>query len=296
MKTTKRLWPFLLADNKLAEKYLEKQAEKGLILQSIFPWGLWATYRCEAPQKRKYCIDGFKGNLDEHGRYLRMANDAGWSYVTDLPGYIFFVSKEGEQPTPTQTDWREEYLQIRKGLWSMDMPMGIVASVLLILLGAFLHWIGFEEGLPLEWKTIHSEIIFIFFLMGFARAIWFYIKSEVALRRNEPMALSSAKSAMIWGYTREFVGIVWVFGLWYNCITILLENLQADDPIVFTSTAVLSLVTVVFLVIMSKLMETDDLGRKRVKQDTKSKIILGLGIGTLAVAFTFWSIVLFSSI
>lgn len=287
MKTKRMLWPFVLADNRLAEVYLQQQAAKGLILDHFGLWGFVASYRIEEPQHRLFCVDGFKGNKEEQGRYLRMAKDAGWKYVAELPGHIFFISEEGENPVPTQTDWREEYLQIRKSLWSTEMPVGIVLIVFLVLLIA-LDPTGF---LPLILKTPQALCAYIFGTIGFVKAVSFYVKSSLALRRDKPLSKGNWKNAMFLGYTRAVTGIA-TFVLMIVNGTIKAVNLPGEGIWSKETGLYIALIgTAVFIFSGVRSKDTDDLGRtvmhtdkesKRLKKIGKTLIIVGLIIVFLA--------------
>ncbi len=273
MKTTKRLWPFVLADNKLAEEYLEKQASKGLVLESFDLWGFVASYRKELPQKRAFCIDGFKGDKDEQGRYIRMAKDAGWQYVTEQPGHLFFISNEEETPIPTQTDWREEYAQIRKSLWSFDMPVGI------ILIGFLALCLAVDpEIFPLMVKeSIQVFCIYLFGTISFVKALLFYIKSSLALRKDMPMKSDNWKQAFFWGYIRAVTGIAAFGFMIYNGIINTAEDISSGN---FGETASLYMVILgaaLFIITGTRSKSTDDLGRTVRYTDEKSKELGQLG-------------------
>lgn len=296
MKHVKRIWPFVLADNKLAEEYLKQQAAKGLLLEGIGNYGFFATYRCVEPQKREFCIDGFKGKKEEIERYVRLAKDAGWDYVTEQPGHIFFVNQEGTNPVPMQTDWREEYLQIRKGLWSQDLPLGIFLGVMIGLIITLFGGIGYEEGLPMDWRSLYGYAIFIFIFIGFIKALWFYVKSEIALRRDEPMKLGRMKQAKLWGYGRAITGVIWVPGVVCNGGIVLWEQMQTGINVHSFATAALITCTILFIVIGIRLTKTDELGRKVFKSDEESKRLLHLSIALLVGSFVFFTITSFSGI
>lgn len=211
-KTVKKLWPFMWADYKTAESYLERMASKGLMLKSLenfvyAGFGYLAVYEKTKPQKRKFCIDGFKGSLEEAERYITMAEDAGWEGITADYGILVFASKEGESPVPMQTDWHNEYRQIRKSFWKFDIPLGICT----LLIFAFFAKI---ESLPGE--TFFSEFnialvyiiaFFIFSLAGLLRAVTFYIRSEIAIRRDVPLNPVGEKRARLWGSLHSLTGI-----------------------------------------------------------------------------------------
>jgi len=287
MKTTRRLWPFVLADNKLAEEYLEQQAANGFILNGFSAWGFMASYRIEEPQKRAFCIDGFKGNRDEQGRYIRMAKDAGWNYAAELPGHIFFISEEGQTPIPTQTDWREEYMQIRKSLWSLEMPVGIILIAFFILMAA-LDPTGFLLTIL---KSPQVLCIYIFGTIGFVKAVLFYVKSTLAVRRDVPMTKGNWKAAMFWGYVRALAGIA-------ACVLIIvngvINNVNLPDEGIWskdTGFCVALLGTGIFIFSGVRSKDIDDLGRvvthtdkesKRLKKIGKTIIIVGMIIVFLA--------------
>lgn len=287
MKHVNRIWPFVLADNKLAEEYLEKQAAKGLILDGFGGWGFIASYRVEKPQQRTFCIDGFKGNWDEQGHYLRMAKDAGWKYAAELPGHIFFISEEGQTPIPTQTDFKEEYLQIRKSLWSLEMPVGIVLLAFFILMAA-LDPTGFLLTIV---ESPQILCAYIFGTIGFVKALLFYVKSSLAIRRNIPISEGNWKAAMFWGYIRALTGLasftLMIVNGFNTAVNLPEEGIWSKT----TGLYVAILGTIIFIYSGVRSKGIDDLGRtvthtdedsKRLKKVGKALIIVGMIIIFLA--------------
>lgn len=272
MKTTKRLWPFVLADNKLAAEYLEKQAAKGLVLEKFELWGFVASYKKEEPQIRSFCVDGFVGDKEEQGRYIRMAKDAGWQYVAEQPGHLFFISKENETPIPTQTDWREEYLQIRKSLWTTEMPVGI-------LLGFLALFASIDPAGLLKMFIESPEVwaIYAFGTISFVKAVLFYVKSSLAFRRNVPMKNGSWKAAVFWGYLRAVTGIA-AFGcmIAYG-ISNAADGIGVGNWGEKAGLYVVILGMILYITTGVRSKSTDDLGRIVRYQDEKSKKIGNLG-------------------
>lgn len=68
--------------------------------------------------------------------YLQLAQDGGWEIAAADYGFAFFVSCEGEEPAPMQTDWQNGYRQIRKSFWRQDIPMGIILLLALALINS----------------------------------------------------------------------------------------------------------------------------------------------------------------
>lgn len=284
MKTTKRLWPFVLADNRLAEAYLQEQAAKGLILDHFGLWGFMASYRIEEPQQRFYCIDGFKGDKDEQGRYIRMAKDGGWEYVTELPGHIFFISEEGENPVPTQTDWREEYLQIRKSLWSFEMPVGIMLLAFFVLL----IWIDPTGFITTMLSSPRVICIYIFGSIGFIKAALFYLKSEIALRRDIPIGKSNWKQALFWGYTRAIAGLATFSLMILNGIVTATQSAQGGDWLTDASLLMMAAGTALYIASGVIGKNIDDLGRTVYHADENTKKLKKLSKILIVVGFVIY--------
>lgn len=226
----KRLWPFMKADYRAAEEYLQQMAEKGLMLKSLDPlWmGLFpiATYEKVRPQKRKYCIDGFSGDEEKAEEYLQLAKDAGWEITAADYGFAFFVSHEGEEPAPMQTDWQNGYRQIRKSFWRQDIPMGIILLLALALLNTIENFQLWD--LLMMKESVSAGVFFIIFilfsLVPLVRAVNFYIRSEKAIRRDTPMQPRTMKTARLLGLTHSFTGI----GLTVFCFGVFLKQMIMD--------------------------------------------------------------------
>lgn len=212
-KTVKRIWPFMWADYKSAEKYLEKMAAKGLMLKAIDDFlfagfGFIATYEVTKPQKRKFCIDGFKGNTEDVERYMVMAEDAGWYVVAADYGILIFASKENENPTPLQTDWKNEYRLIRKSFWKIDIPLGIGALLIIYMFYKLESLEDVNMFEPINLTLIYILLFFIFSLAGLFRAVTFYIRSELAIRRDVPLKQISDAGAKLWGMLHSVIGLL----------------------------------------------------------------------------------------
>lgn len=213
--TVKRFWPFMWADYKSAEQYLERMAAKGLLLKSIDDFlfsgfGFIAVYeKCE-PQRRKYCIDSLTGSRESIEEYAAMAEDAGWTLAAADYGIGVFCSEKDQSPVPLQTDPKNEYRQIRKSFWKMDIPLGLLTLPLI-------YFVYKLESLPDSgnrneniYTYIGYLLIFCFFafaLAGLLRAISFYIKSGIAIRRDIPLKPLREGTARMWGALHGLTGI-----------------------------------------------------------------------------------------
>lgn len=219
MKLVDRFWPFMKADYKAAEKYLEAQSRKGLHIKHIDNYGIVATYEKGIPKNVKYCIDYLNlDDADEAENYQTMLEDAGWTYVGDLDKYLIFASKDGETPVPINTDWREEYRLMRKGLWRYEVPMGIIALALLV---------GLLVIPDITFDTIEQICIGIilwcaggFGLIGLIYSFLFYWNSGRALKNDEPMKARGEKEARVWGIFHGAFGVVAGIGVLarYICV------------------------------------------------------------------------------
>ncbi len=264
-KKIRRLWPFATADYEQANAYLEKQAEKGLILESLVIYNFVAVFRKDRPQKRKFCVDGFKGTEEEAEEYLTMAEDAGWTAVAVSQGLIIFMSEENASPALMQTDWEQSYRWIRKSLWKFDIPMGIVLAALLIIL--FWQLPPWELRWPPEgfqaWNLIVLSAATVFALLGFARAIVFYIRSERALRTGAPMQDrgSSLRRAMLWGYLRSGAGIAWWLAVLGRFLEIAVPDLLAGGTKAFWLTSIIVCLALLFITVRISWEKRPELGK-----------------------------------
>lgn len=253
-KTIRRLWMFHNLDYKAAEEYLNRQAEKGLVLQKIGPWGLIAAFtRDESGKKVSYSIDGCHGSREEIRKYIDFAADGGWYHVAAVPGMLIFASKPGERPTPMQTDWREEYRQIRKGLWKYDLPVGIVCLACLwlmfkafSLLGIYPSWddVSFKEVVFLVWMVT--------LLLLFLRSVWFYIRSEAAIRRGKPMKQPGEGVVRFWGGIHIAMVLLFFTTLLIQFGSTAQDLLKEGSVLDYTILAVLILIAVAALLFKPK--------------------------------------------
>lgn len=213
-----RLWAFSRLDCRAAEQYLEKQAAKGYILKNIAqPYLLWATFEKTAPKKIRYCIDSLNGDKAERQAYIEFAADGGWHAVCILSGQIVFASEEGENPPPMQTDWQEEYRQIRKSLWKPDIPMGIFVIILFWLMYKLMGFLDIDVTVGEIMTAGHFmgfglAVFAISCMAVFLRAVLFYIRSEIAIRKGVPLKPAKSETGRFWAIMHIFYGIalLWI--------------------------------------------------------------------------------------
>lgn len=213
-KTVRRLWPFSWADGEAAAEYLAKQAEKGLILKGLINHlgktnlGIVAVYEKTQPQKRTYWVDIFTVKTEEEiYAYQQEVSDAGWSFVTGIPGMGIYVSEEGEMTEPLEPDWKEQYRCIRRSLRSSDISFGLGTVLLLLVflkveafsgIGAFFRGLLSVEMIPL-WFLV------LFGISCLVRSIGFYMRSEKAIKENRPIKPMSMGNAFLWGSIHQWL-------------------------------------------------------------------------------------------
>ena len=277
-KEVVRLWAFSRLDCRAAEQYLEKQAAKGYILKSIAqPYLLWGTFEKTAPKKIRYCIDSLNGDKAERQAYIEFASDGGWHEVCTLPGQVIFASAEGENPPPMQTDWQEEYRQIRKSLWRSDIPMGIFVIALFLLTYKLMDFLdikvtageimtaGYSRSLALVFLAILCMAVFL-------RAVLFYIQSEIAIRRGVPLKPAKSETGRFWSIMHIFYGIAL---LWFSTACVfhaISGQLELGDGFSY-------LIIGVFVVMTLLIFAKERIGAVR-----SQKIMVGLGIICIVLA------------
>jgi len=222
MKLVDKFWPFLKADYKSIEQYLEEQARKGLHIKVVDAYGVRATYEKAEPRNVKYCLDYFSGNEDEAGEYLTMLEDAGWNFAGKIDQNLVFVSDNGKKPTPIHTDAEEEYRRIRKGLWMFDLPIGIATLILC-------YFICTTEVDITSVKQIFFLLCFVsmagFGLVGLYRSLLFLFRSKVAITKGQPLKASNYKVAKFWGQLHAAFGV----GMGIGWIARLIMSLETID-------------------------------------------------------------------
>ena len=203
-----RPWFFGALDYKAAEAYLEKQAGRGYLLKAVgTPYPFSATYQRTEPKQVKYSIDGVFGTEEEKREYIDFAKDGGWHKTAQCGGAIIFASEEGKSPPPMQTDWEEEYRRMRRSLWKTDIPVGITVLGICWIMSKldvdFLKALLREEFILAGLLVLYLFFGFLFFL----RAIWFYVRSETAIRTQRPLKPVNPKTGQLWGAMHLLLGI-----------------------------------------------------------------------------------------
>lgn len=269
-----KIWLFGSLDYKAAEAYLEKQASEGYMLKAVrTPWAFSARYAVCEPRQVKYCIDGFRGSAEEKKEYIDFAEDGGWFKAAELPGQIIFVSRPGEKPTPMQSDWKEEYRSIRAGLWKEDLPGGIICLLFIDLL----RRLKLYKGLNVIFSGQDFLSTVILLLAGvmlaailgiFVRAVWFYLRSEIALRTERPIAASSERSGRFWRGVHISLQLSLAVIFCTNFLNSIIGESTRGD---FLSILIAVILVVILLLFMFP--------AKRILRNTKmKKAIVGIGI------------------
>lgn len=219
MKLVDRFWPFLKADYKSIEQYLEAQSRKGLHIRNVDSYGIRATYEKAEPRRIKYCLDYFHGTEEEAQAYQTMLADAGWNFVGLIDENLIFASNNGETPARIHTDSEEEYGRIRRGLWMFDLPVGIGSLILCYYIGINVPEIMSKS----QWFYLICCICMIGFgLIGLYRSLLFIFRSKIAVSRGEPLKTSDYKVARFWGQLHAVLGL----GMGVGFIGRLLMNLE----------------------------------------------------------------------
>lgn len=228
MKLVDKFWPFLKADYKSAEQYLEKQSKKGLHIRYINPYGITATYEKGEPKDIRYCIDYYTGTEEDAGTYQTMLKDAGWNFVGHWDGYLFFASNEKERPPRIYTEQKEEMSRLRRGLWLFDLPVGILSLIL-----AYFTFTSFPETMTFKQ---FSYLLIILSMVGFGfvglyRSMMLYYKSIVAAKKGSVVSFSSYKTAKFWGTLRGYFGIGMGMGVLFRMFVLVQHTASESGTI-----------------------------------------------------------------
>lgn len=225
MKLVDRFWPFLKADYRSIEKYLEEQSRKGLHIRMVDSYGIRATYEKSEPRSIKYCLDYFSGTEEEANAYQTMLCDAGWNFVGQIDENLIFASNDGETPPRIHTDSEEEYRSIRRGLWMFDLPIGVIS----LILSYFVFTNVSEIMSHSQWFYLLGCICMTgFSLIGLYRSLLFIYRSKIAVLKNEPLKVSNYKVAKFWGQLHAFLGVGMGVGF-VGRLSIGLESIEGNQ-------------------------------------------------------------------
>lgn len=227
MKTVDRFWPFMKADYRAAEAYLEAQSRKGLHITHIDSNAVLATYERGEPRNLKYTIDYYNGETKEREAYKTLLADAGWQHVANMDMYMIFASKENATPVPIHTDWQEEYHSMRKGLWRYEIPLGIIA----VVAAFFLSRESVEITSIDQWAALLGLVGMIGFgATGLLHSVIVYWKTTWAFHRQTPMVSQSYTRAKALGIAHASFATCVVVG-WLVRVGLIVEESIAEGNI-----------------------------------------------------------------
>ena len=224
MKEVTHFWPFMKADYRAAEAYLEAQSRKGLHICHIDNYGVRATYEKGEPKDIKYSIDYYSGEYEEKETYIKLLEDAGWNHVADMDMYMIFASEKEQNPVPIHTDWQEEYRLMRKGLWRYEIPLGIIAvAIAYFLLRDKTAMVTKEQWIAAF--TLYGMVGFG--LTGLLHSGIIYWKTAWALRRQSPMKTPDYVKAKTLGLTHVIFGLLLLLG-WMLRLGLVIQDCIAE--------------------------------------------------------------------
>lgn len=251
MKTVDRFWPFMKADYRAAETYLETQSRKGLHITRIDSKAVWATYEKGEPRNIKYSIDYHNGETEERDAYKALLADAGWQHVADMDLYMIFASKENAAPIPIHTDWEEECRSMRKGLWRYEIPLGIIA----VVAASFLYRENVEIKTIDQWVALFGLIGMIGFgVTGLLHSVIIYGKTSWAFHRKTPMMPPSYISAKFLGMAHTAFAACVIVG-WLLRVGLIVEDSIAEGNIWAIRFFCIWLLAVIAAFVTGRLME-----------------------------------------
>lgn len=166
MSDTKYRFPqFAFYDRTGIQDYLEKQAEKGWLLDEVgtFAWKFSRSY----PRRLHYCVvyfpkaDPYDPEPGEEERtFQEFCTHGGWTLAASSAQMQIFWS-EAENPIPIETDPGMEVENIHKSMKKAMLPsywMLLAAGILQIIS----QWIGFNAD-PLEFMASNISLYMVVF-------------------------------------------------------------------------------------------------------------------------------------
>lgn len=230
MKKVHRFWPFMKADFRAAEAYLEKQAKKGLHITHIDSFGVCVTYEKGEPKDVKYSIDYYGGEYEEKENYKRLLSDAGWNHVADMDAYMIFSSEQEADPVPIHTEWTEAY-RLLLSLWKSEILLGLFSVVLAYFaLRANINLVTREQ-----WVSAFCWLgIMGFGMTDLLHGCIIYWKTTCALRCQTRMTPLSYGKALLLGTVHAG------FGAWMGIGVLLRIGLVLQDIIADGNTGAVS--------------------------------------------------------
>ena len=223
MKDRQRRWlRYCAEDAKAAQAELDELADQGWELEEL---GFFTALFRRAERPRRCWVEPARwrgvGRKDEDARadYLALCAEGGWELLDEGGGLFYFRAKEGEDPSPIQTDGTVEWEDVwRKALWDRAYQLMYVGIYVILFLGSsFLRENRFWwEVLLADWRI--AELAGVVILVAGAVAASLYVvryraRCRRAAQAGEPFPVPGRMGARLRGALPLFYAAIVTVGL-----------------------------------------------------------------------------------
>ncbi|MBE6030957.1 MAG: DUF2812 domain-containing protein [Clostridiales bacterium] len=227
---------------------LEKQAEKGWLLENIGP--VFWKYRRIEPQKLNYSVAYFpKASAfdpepqEEQKIFIDFCEHTGWKLAASS-GKMQIFYNENENPVPIETDPLTELESIHKSMKSTSLPGYVVIFILTLLVG----FMGIHEAIkhPLDIITSNEQILYyasfaiLFIACAIEAGAYFnWRRKAIKVAESEGIFTDTWNHNLL---TRFLIGIVIItFTIMLACGMNTAEGIMRFVSVIVTITAIFSI-------------------------------------------------------
>lgn len=190
------LFKFVPYEYKVLEKYLEKMALKGWMLEGMV--GFFLKFIKIEPKALKYSVDVMDkipmilgGDSKSAVECREYCEAAGWKFICQMEKIQIYCKENEVYNIPIQTDEEEKYKSIFKA--SLKYSILNILCVSMLLYSQYLTSFGnvFPEFLADNSKLLLLLLLSLWFIQDFVQFIHFIIWSitgRLRLKRNEPIS------------------------------------------------------------------------------------------------------------
>lgn len=257
------LFKFIPYEYKALEKYLEKMALKGWMLEGMV--GFFLKFIKVEPKALKYSVDVMDkipmllgGDSKSAVECREYCEAAGWKFICQMEKIQIYCKENEVYNIPIQTDEEEKYKSIFKA--SLKYSILNVLCVSMLLYSQYLTSFGnvFSEFLADNSKLLLLLLLSLWFIQDTVQFIHFIIwsiRGRLRLKRNEPI---SYDFKAITGMKLVLSKIMFILAVAMLCI-IILSGLLGKHLLEFLIVLTLSVLAgIILFKIIKKITNKED--------------------------------------
>ncbi len=175
MSNIKRKWRFFsIPEYEEEQEWLMKQHKAGWKLINASLPGIYKFEKCR-PEEVVYQLDYNQEGMENKNEYVKMFEDCGWEYITDMVGYSYF-----RKPVSQMNDKEEIFSDDAS---KMDMIERVFKGKMILLICIFIMIIIPQLTTRLHHEIPLGKVVFGIYLFLFVMYIIIFIKFAIQYAR-----------------------------------------------------------------------------------------------------------------